>query len=320
MSFRFGSRFSWWKSFVPRLPSARIPLTVAALATAFAPVPVFAEEKFKVDRKKVKKTMKRSEKIVRSRFTLNQFVGFIFFDWNGTIQQELGQDKAEKLHRRTMRLYSSHPDVLGHVDFDTFHGHIRDLKLGGQTEDCLGNHDVINQALASCGVNVSPEQRQSMIEMFHNDAADGSSPHSLMPEARETLEALKSRGYRLGLIRNSKMPEAAMRQRLQRLGVEHYFDVVVMSGDVGCEKPDPRIFQEAQKRAEVGHLPPHSIIFIGNETEVDIHGANAVGWRSVLVQHTQPSSEGAAQHDIPSLSALLKLVPDRKAQKKTRSQ
>jgi HAD superfamily hydrolase (TIGR01549 family) len=318
MSFRFGSRFAWWKSSTARLPFAKIPLTAAALACAFAPVPVLAEEKFKIDRKKVKKTLKRSEKISQSRFTLNQFVGFIFFDWNGTIQQELGQDKAEKLHRRTLRLYSAHPDLLGHVDFDTFHGHIRDLKLG-QTEDCIGNHDVINQALASCGVTVSPEQRQSMIDMFHNDAADGSSPHSLMPEAKETLEALKSRGYRLGLIRNSKMPEAAMRQRLQRLGVEHYFDVVVMSGDVGCEKPDPRIFQEAQKRADVDHLPPQSIIFIGNETEVDIHGANAVGWRSVLVQHTQPSSEGAAHHEIPSLAALLNIVPDRKA-KKARTQ
>lgn len=318
MSFRFGSRFAWWKSFASRIPSARIPLTVAAVTAAFAPLPVLAEEKVKVDRKKVKKTMKRSEKIVRSRFTLNQFVGFIFFDWNGTIQQELGQDKAEKLHRRTLRLYATHADVLGEVDFDKFHGHIRDLKLG-QTEDCIGNHDVINQALTSCGVSASAEQRQSMIDMFHNDAADGSSPHSLMPEAKETLEALKSRGYRLGLIRNSKMPEAAMRQRLQRLGVEHYFDVVVMSGDVGCEKPDPRIFHEAQKRAEVGHLPPQSIIFIGNETEVDIHGANSVGWRSVLVQHTQPSSAGAAHHEIPSLSALLKLVPDRNA-KKARTQ
>ncbi len=62
------------------------------------------------------------------------------------------------------------------------------------------------------------------------------------PEVRELLAELSRRGFRLGVLSNwdHRLPLL-----LERLGLAQYFDALIFSSSVGCEKPDPRIFQRA---------------------------------------------------------------------------
>jgi FMN phosphatase YigB (HAD superfamily) len=62
-------------------------------------------------------------------------------------------------------------------------------------------------------------------------------------------------GVRLGLIRNSKASENAMRVRMRRAGIDdRQFDVVVMGGERSYAKPDPELFIEAAKQAGITDL------------------------------------------------------------------
>ena len=61
------------------------------------------------------------------------------------------------------------------------------------------------------------------------------------PEVPFLLERLRGR-YRLGVISNSN---GTVREKLRRVGLLPYFDLVLDSKEEGLEKPDPRIFRAA---------------------------------------------------------------------------
>ena len=64
----------------------------------------------------------------------------------------------------------------------------------------------------------------------------------------ETLEALKARGIRLGVVSNHKRTLPAV---LEALGLAKYFETIVVSEIVGLEKPDPEILRFAMDELQM---------------------------------------------------------------------
>ena len=60
--------------------------------------------------------------------------------------------------------------------------------------------------------------------------------------------------------------------------IEHLIDVVVLSDDIGINKPDRRIFDHALRKA--GATAEESII-IGDNPDADIKGAVDAGWKAI---------------------------------------
>src|SRR5690606_13586274 len=58
----------------------------------------------------------------------------------------------------------------------------------------------------------------------------------LYPETPAVLKALGER-YRLGLITNG--PSDIQRRKIERFELSNYFEILVVSEEVGVEKPDP---------------------------------------------------------------------------------
>ena len=75
--------------------------------------------------------------------------------------------------------------------------------------------------------------------------------------AREFLEALKAKGYKMG-IATSNSRELAM-CCLEALGIDKYFDSVVTACDVGAGKPAPDIYLKSAKNC--GVEPCECIVF-----------------------------------------------------------
>jgi HAD superfamily hydrolase (TIGR01509 family) len=101
---------------------------------------------------------------------------------------------------------------------------------------------------------------------------------SSVPEStRKALARLKAAGLLLGVVSNS---EGRVEKALEAAGLRKYFDVVVDSGVLGIEKPDPRIFQAALKALGV---EPDEALYVGDLYEVDIVGARAAGMEAVLL-------------------------------------
>jgi putative hydrolase of the HAD superfamily len=92
---------------------------------------------------------------------------------------------------------------------------------------------------------------------------------------KETLEALKAAGLKLGLL--SDFPAE---RKLEYLGLDGYWDTVICSEQVNRLKPDPAPFLELARRMA---LPPEQILYVGNSVSYDILGAKRQGMQAALV-------------------------------------
>ena len=134
------------------------------------------------------------------------------------------------------------------------------------------------------------------------DTFSDSSSYRLYGDALPALQRLSEAGYRLGLISNF---EAWLEEMLVELEVGHVFDVTVISGLAGVEKPDPRIYAIALERAGVA---PERAVHVGDSPALDIEPAQAVGMRAVLLDRWDRYPGMAPR--IASLKELPDLVED----------
>jgi len=98
-----------------------------------------------------------------------------------------------------------------------------------------------------------------------------------VPGGPETVAALKSEGYRIGVVSNA---EGRVARDLTAAGYAGLLETVVDSHVVGVEKPDPAIFGIALERLGVSAA---SAVFVGDIPSVDVVGARAAGIRPILV-------------------------------------
>ena len=68
-------------------------------------------------------------------------------------------------------------------------------------------------------------------------------------DAVETVRWLRERGCRLALLTNGN--GAAQRRKVDRFNLAELFDLILIEGEVGCGKPDPRIYQHALDQMRV---------------------------------------------------------------------
>jgi putative hydrolase of the HAD superfamily len=113
----------------------------------------------------------------------------------------------------------------------------------------------------------------------------GMSPDERMLEA---VRRAKAAGIRTGLITNSWG-----RGRYDRETLPALFDGVVVSGEVGLNKPQPEIFKLGAERVGV---PPEECVFVDDLRE-NCDGAEAVGMTAILHR--------GAERTLPELERLL---------------
>ncbi len=127
----------------------------------------------------------------------------------------------------------------------------------------------------------------------------------LYPGARELLEQL-SRQATLGLITNGL--GEVVRARIDRLGLEQYFDAIVISGEVGTSKPGTEIFDLMFEA--LGHPGKEEVLMIGDSPSSDIAGADSFGIAACWYNPSQkPQPDGVRiDHQISSLGELIAVV------------
>ena len=121
-----------------------------------------------------------------------------------------------------------------------------------------------------------------------------------MPGAREALARLHGMGLKLALVSNG---DGQGPRRVTEAGLADHFEVLIDSGNVGVEKPDPRIFEIALKRLD---LAPADAIHVGDFYEVDVLGARAAGLRDAILIDPYDDKPEA---DCPR-AATMAQVPD----------
>jgi putative hydrolase of the HAD superfamily len=110
----------------------------------------------------------------------------------------------------------------------------------------------------------------------------------IVPGIHQTIDYLRSRGIRLGILSNwdSRLPRL-----LKDLQIEDSFDFVVVSHGVGFEKPHSAMFDEALRLARTD---PGCVLHVGDSYGADIVPARRLGLRTLWVA---PASKRALHAD-----------------------
>jgi putative hydrolase of the HAD superfamily len=97
--------------------------------------------------------------------------------------------------------------------------------------------------------------------------------------AAETMDHLKSKGIKIGLICDTGFSTGrVVRKLLEEDGLAQYIDVMCFSDEVGVPKPGHEIFDKAL--AELGVRPPQAV-HVGDLKRTDIAGAHEAGMHAI---------------------------------------
>ncbi len=145
-------------------------------------------------------------------------------------------------------------------------------------------------------MGLDPELVPEGIE--HDYVMAGPRRNKLFPHAKETLQYLSLK-YRMHIITNGF--EEVQHLKLQSSGIDHFFENVITSDQVGHKKPDVRIFHHA---LEAASTQAHEVIMIGDGLDVDIAGARNAGWDSVFFNPLNLKHDEQVTYEISSLEGL----------------
>ena len=105
----------------------------------------------------------------------------------------------------------------------------------------------------------------------------------LFPDAEDVLGQLRWRGYKLGIITNGSRESQCT--KLSESGLASLVDAALVSGEEKVKKPDREIFIRAAERLGVS---VSGCVFVGDNPENDIGGADSAGMETVWVKRYRP--------------------------------
>lgn len=159
---------------------------------------------------------------------------------------------------------------------------------------------IVEQALAGLGHD-RPQLARAMAESYRDFRA---AAIRLFPGALDALERLRDLGIRLGLVTNGT--GADQRAKIDRFGLARYFDHILIEGEFGYGKPEPRVYTAAMH--VLGTQPPVTW-FVGDNLEWDVAAPQRLGLHAVWLDAARaglpPGAPVRPQRIIHSLAELL---------------
>jgi HAD superfamily hydrolase (TIGR01549 family) len=169
-------------------------------------------------------------------------------------------------------------------------------------------HNILRLTLAEFGYPDVPEiaTRQAVDSIYKL-----TQQHWMVEaDAHSTLQVLQNDGYRIGLISNAgDGPD--VQTLVDQAGLRPFFDIILVSAELGIRKPNPLIFHQALQF--LGTTPDRAAM-VGDTLGADILGAQNAGIYSIWITrradapgnhaHTDtihPDAQIAALRELPTL-------------------
>jgi len=211
----------------------------------------------------------------------------ILFDINGTLIDIHTDEGMDEIYRAI-----SH--FLTYQGIDLHRGEVRDQYYGIMEEQVKGSgeehpeFDTVALWREFLTRNLNPARTQhpeslQALPRFLAHMYRGISRHrlELYPDVKSVLDELKPH-FSLAVVSDGQsawaMPE------MRATGIDSYFSPIVISGDHGFRKPDPRLFQAALDG--IG-AEPEEVLFVGNDMYRDVFGARQIGMKTVFFASNQ---------------------------------
>jgi putative hydrolase of the HAD superfamily len=207
----------------------------------------------------------------------------ILFDLYGTLIDIETDESMEEIYRGIAHFLTYHGVYL-------HRGEVRDLYyriMQEQRERSREEHPEIivkaiwSEFLQEQGVKPGQERVRLATTLAQIYRAISRKRLSLFPGVKEVLDLLHA-SYPLALVSDAQ--PCYVHPEIRAVGLEGYFDPIVISADYGFRKPDRRLFQTALDDLE---LRPDEAVFVGNDMHRDIYGASRTGIKTVFFSSNQ---------------------------------
>jgi HAD superfamily hydrolase (TIGR01549 family) len=213
----------------------------------------------------------------------------VLFDWGDTLMQfDFDPELVEAGHRAGIAALGRD----GEPDTDGMTAHFREHYLPlfwvpGTLEE-IEYPGLVRELLGHFGLDVTDEELGRFLEAEH---AAWEPSRRLGATTHALLEALRSRGLKLGLVSNAFDPGWLLHRDLERMGIAKRIDFAVFSSELGKRKPHPEIFERALEALGVA---ADDTMFVGDRLFEDVRGSNEVGMTSVQAVwfHADENADG----------------------------
>ena len=132
---------------------------------------------------------------------------------------------------------------------------------------------------------------------------------SLLEGAEELVRYLAKK-YPLTVVTNGFVE--VQYEKFDKSGLRDCFSHIVLSEEVGCQKPNPRIFEEALR---MNGLQAEDVVMIGDSWNSDIQGAINAGIDQIWIRKnkeqgtkSQDTIEQTATYIVQSLSEVMEIL------------
>jgi putative hydrolase of the HAD superfamily len=131
-----------------------------------------------------------------------------------------------------------------------------------------------------------------------------SSKPGLVDGARELMDYLRQRGYKMHMCSNGF--HEVQYKKLRACGLTDYFDTIVLSEDAGANKPSKAFFDYALR---VTGAQKETTLMIGDNLQTDILGAMQAGLDAAFFNRfPEYPAEEPVDYEVKSLSELMAIL------------
>lgn len=200
----------------------------------------------------------------------------VIFDWGGTLTPWHSVDLVEQW-RVYAQLYAQDPRRAGEL--------ATRILAAEEAAWARSRHDGasarIAEVLTEAGVK-SDHPGHAAAQAAYEEFWE---PHTFTdPDVPAVFTGLRERGIRVGVLSNTIWTRSYHDGVFERDGVLHLIDAAVYTSEIDHAKPHPRAFLSAV--AAVGVQEPGACVYVGDRPYEDVHGAQRVGMRAILVPHS----------------------------------
>lgn len=153
------------------------------------------------------------------------------------------------------------------------------------------------------GKRFPPRYAEKITAEYWKAYDDASVPY---PDTISTIEYLKRKDYKLGIITDDDGIVGRKRQKILNLSFKDFFDAIVVSGDEVTErKPSPVPFLMVADKLGTS---PRQCVMVGDKPFTDIEGGKNAGMITILVVRRRWDASVEADYEITTLSELRTLL------------
>ena len=149
------------------------------------------------------------------------------------------------------------------------------------------------------------QNSSALAEQLSEDFLNMTTARFSLLEGAEELVRYLAKKYPLTVVTNGFVE--VQYEKFDKSGLRDCFAHIVLSEEVGCQKPNPRIFEEALR---MNGLQAEDVVMIGDSWNSDIQGAINAGIDQIWIRKSKdPLSEGqTATYLVKTLSEIMDIL------------